>query len=85
VGLVGMYMHIKKNKKFSDYLKDIPFNGQEKRPPTGKNPDGTFKDYNSSEKDWKKEEFIIEFGVDPDLYLKWRDAGKPKPSPDLRC
>jgi hypothetical protein len=50
----------------------------ENRLPTGINPDGTFVDYR--EKSFNKYEFRDEYGVDPERYLKWRDAGKPKPA-----
>jgi hypothetical protein len=57
----------------------ISFNGQETRLPSGKNPDGTYQDYQG--KSWEREQFTIQFGVDPKVYLEWRDSGKPVPKP----
>ncbi len=69
----------------TNYLECVQFKGPEKKFPTGRNDDGTFKDYQNSEKNWSNDEFIITFGLDARRYYEWLDAGKPKPRPDLRC
>lgn len=65
-------------KSSANYLECIPFDGWEYRLPMGRGSQGTFFDYHG--KEISRLEFITRYGVDPDLYLKWRDAGKPKPT-----
>ena len=65
-------------KNSEDYLHDIPFKGFERRLPAGRNPNWTFVDYQG--KSFDRRNFIMRYGVDPERYLKWKDAGKPKPT-----
>lgn len=62
----------------ANYLECIPFAGWEKYLPTGRGPDDTFFDHKGIQ--ISQFEFIKMYGMDPDLYLKWKDAGKPKPA-----
>jgi hypothetical protein len=66
--------------KGPSWLECIPFYGAEARLPTGPNDDGTYQDY-KGKGHWEKEKFTIEFGIDPKIYLEWRDSGKPVPKP----
>lgn len=49
------------------------------RIPTGRNPDGTFSSYKGGDA-LPDMEFRKQHGIKPDNYLKWRDAGKPRPA-----
>jgi hypothetical protein len=59
-----------------NWLVCIPFMGMEKHLPTGTISSGTYEDYQG--KSWSINDFIEKYGVDPDLYLKWVKARKPK-------
>jgi hypothetical protein len=54
----------------------IPLRGMERHLPTGMISDGTFKDFEG--KSWSINDFIEKHGVDPNLYLNWVKARKPK-------
>lgn len=73
----------KGTKEGANFLECIPFKGWEKRVPKGSNPDGTFQDYLGKTMD--ADTMITLYGIDPEQYLKWRDAGKPKPQGNERC
>lgn len=60
-----------------DYCGCIPFEGVENRLPAGRLPGGVYTDYLG--KPITREAAIGNHGVDPERYLNWRDAGKPKP------
>jgi len=68
----------RRTSKGGDFLECIPFEGWEQRLPTGRYPNGKFVDFQGRKLD--KNDFIETYGIDPDQYLNWRDARKPRPS-----
>jgi hypothetical protein len=60
-----------------EYCGCIPFLGTENRLPTGRLPGGVYKDYLGNPV--TREAAIDTYGVDPETYLNWKDAGFPKP------
>lgn len=66
----------KDETKGGSWLVCIPFKGMEKNLPTGMNSAGQFYDFQG--KAWSVNDYIEEYGVDPNLYLKWVNARKPK-------
>jgi hypothetical protein len=60
----------------SDFCGCIPFQGVEKKLPSGQISSGTYEDYKG--KYWSRNDFIEEYGVDPELYLRWVNARKPQ-------
>lgn len=74
------YVHgideINKSKIGSDWNVDIPCNNAERMLPIGRMSNGDYIDYMG--KPITRHESIEKYGIDPEIYLKWRDAGKPK-------
>jgi hypothetical protein len=58
------------------WLECIPFREMERHLPTGTISNGTYEDYQGES--WSINDFIERYGVDPELYLNWVKAGKPK-------
>jgi hypothetical protein len=59
-----------------DWLQCLPFKGTEMTMPLGKTDKGKYLDYQGSA--IERDDFIIKYGVDPELYLIWVKNGKPK-------
>lgn len=64
-----------------NWLACIPFTGWETKLPSGMNPDGTVTDYTG--KPFDPDTFTTTYGVDAEQWLKWVNAGKPKPP--MKC
>jgi hypothetical protein len=60
-----------------NWLACIPFEGWEARVPDGIRPDGKIVDYQG--KAFDPDDFETTNGVDAEQWLKWVNAGKPKP------
>jgi hypothetical protein len=60
----------------ANYLACNPLTTTESRLPSGRLPGDNYCDYLG--KACNREDFIIKYGIDPKIYLYWRDAGKPK-------
>lgn len=57
------------------WLPCIPFEGSERRLPTGRTPDG-WKDYMG--RTLSRQKFMEKYQVDPQINWKWRQNGSPK-------
>ena len=64
-------------EKQLNWLECITFEGLERRLPLSDNGDGTYNDYLG--KAWLREEFILQYAVDPATYIAWRDNNKKPP------
>jgi hypothetical protein len=60
-------------RKEKDWLNCVPLMESEKRLPSGKLSANYYSDHEG--KSWDREEYILKYGVDPEIYLKWRDRG----------
>jgi hypothetical protein len=73
------YVHNQGNLKGpekANYLECIPYTAAESRLPTGRLPNGSYSDYMGRQ--CNREDFIIEYGIDPKIWCDWRDAGMPR-------
>ncbi len=64
-----------------DWLRCLPFSGTEMKFPKGKIPANTpemerYIDYQGFA--LGREDFIVKYGIDPEIYLNWQAQGKPK-------
>lgn len=60
----------------TDQPRDHPYINTASRIPTGRLPDGTYTDCNG--KRYNRNDFIMIYGIDPERWFKWRDAGMPR-------
>lgn len=72
------YVHTQgmmKGPEGTNYLECIPYTNTELRPPIGRTPGGYTGDMGQ---EYNREDFILKYGIDPERYLLWRKAGKPR-------
>jgi hypothetical protein len=62
-------------EKEKDWQDCILYTGSENRLPSGKLSHNMYLDHEG--RSYDRNEYICEHGVDPEIYLKWRDRGSP--------
>lgn len=78
-GTCGYVHHLDNSRDFGpDFLYCIPYDGLEKNLPQGRSADGKYLDYMG--RSYDRDDFIMKFGTDPETYLKWKEAKKPRPN-----
>lgn len=75
-GTCGMVHNWRIPPSEKGWLISIPFTEVFARLPTGKSSDGKYLDYLGANLD--RNNFLIKYGIDPELYLNWKKNGKPR-------